>query len=122
MYKRQVYGYELVDGTARLAAMNLLLHGIGTASGDALIDVRDSLVADPGRRWSVVLSNPPFGRKSSVTTIGADGRESREDSAIERQDFAASASHKQLNFLQHTMTILDVDSRADIVLPVNRLF
>ncbi|SMO37274.1 HsdM family class I SAM-dependent methyltransferase [Propioniciclava tarda] len=117
-----VYGYELVDGTARLAAMNLLLHGIGTASGDALIDVRDSLVADPGRRWSVVLSNPPFGRKSSVTTIGADGRESREDSAIERQDFAASTSNKQLNFLQHIMTILGVDGRAAVVLPDNVLF
>jgi type I restriction enzyme M protein len=25
--------YEIVDGTARLAAMNLLLHGIGTADG-----------------------------------------------------------------------------------------
>ena len=56
-----VSGYELVDGTARLAAMNLLLHGMGTADGDSLIDVRDSLIADPGKRWSVVLSNPPFG-------------------------------------------------------------
>jgi len=55
--------------------MNLLLHGIGTADGDSLIDVRDALVADPGERWSVVLSNPPFGRKSSLTMVGADGRE-----------------------------------------------
>ena len=54
-------GFELVDGTARLAAMNLLLHGIGTADGDSLIEVRDALIADPGERWSVVLSNPPFG-------------------------------------------------------------
>lgn len=65
-----VYGYELVDATARLAAMNMLLHGVGTASGASVIDVRDSLVADPGRRWSVVLSNPPFGRKSALATIG----------------------------------------------------
>lgn len=117
-----VYGYELVDGTARLAAMNMLLHGIGTASGPSLIDVRDSLVADPGRRWSVVLSNPPFGRKSALTTIGADGRETREDAAIERQDFTSSTSNKQLNFVQHIMTILDVNGRAAVVLPDNVLF
>jgi len=28
-----VCGYDLVDGTARLVAMNLLLHGMGTANG-----------------------------------------------------------------------------------------
>jgi type I restriction enzyme M protein len=61
------HGTELVDGTARLAAMNLLLHGIGMPDGDSLIDVRDALIADPGERYSVVLSNPPFGRKSSMT-------------------------------------------------------
>ena len=102
-----VTGYELVDGTARLAAMNLLLHGIGTPDGDSLIDVRDALIADPGQRWSVVLSNPPFGRKSSLTTVGADGREVREDIEIERQDFVVTTSNKQLNFLQHIMTILE---------------
>lgn len=58
-----VHGVELVDGTARLAAMNLLLHGIGQSNGPSLIEVKDSLIADPGRRWSLVLYNPPFGRK-----------------------------------------------------------
>jgi type I restriction enzyme M protein len=56
-----VHGVELVDGTARLAAMNLLLHGIGQPSGPSLIEVKDSLIADRGWRWTVVLSNPPFG-------------------------------------------------------------
>ena len=115
-------GYELVDGTARLAAMNLLLHGMGTADGESLIEVRDSLVTDPGGRWSVVLSNPPFGRKSSVTMIGADGKATRDDREIERQDFVATTSNKQLNFVQHIMTILDTDGRAAIVLPDNVLF
>ena len=101
-------GYELVDGTARLAAMNLLLHGIGTPNGNSLIEVRDALIADPGKRWSVVLSNPPFGRKSSLTMVGADGREDRE---IERQDFVVTTSNKQLNFVQHIMTILDINGR-----------
>ena len=117
-----VRGYELVDGTARLAAMNLLLHGMGTADGDSLIEVRDSLVSDPGHRWSVVLSNPPFGRKSSLTMVGADGREVREDREIERQDFVATTSNKQLNFVQHIMTILDSNGRAAVVLPDNVLF
>lgn len=117
-----VRGYELVDGTARLAAMNLLLHGMGTAKGDTLIEVRDSLIADPGRRWSVVLSNPPFGKKSSLTMVGADGREVREDREIERQDFVATTSNKQLNFVQHIMTIMDTNGRAAVVLPDNVLF
>ena len=117
-----VCGYELVDGTARLAAMNLLLHGIGTADGQSLIEVRDALIADPGKRWSVVLSNPPFGRKSSLLTVGADGREAREDVEIERQDFVATTSNKQLNFLQHIMTVLDINGRAAVVLPDNVLF
>lgn len=117
-----VYGYELVDRTARLAAMNLMLHGIGTPRGDSLIDVRDSLSNDPGRRWSVVLSNPPFGKKSSRRIIGDDGREEREDLTIERQDFVATTSNKQLNFVQHIMTILDINGRAAVVLPDNVLF
>jgi type I restriction enzyme M protein len=117
-----VHGVELVDGTARLAAMNLLLHGAGDPRGESLIEVRDSLVADPGTRWSVVLSNPPFGRKSSVTVIGADGRESRDDIAIERSDFVVTTSNKQLNFLQHIATILDNPGRAAVVLPDNVLF
>lgn len=117
-----VRGYELVDGTARLAAMNLLLHGMGSYDGGSLIDVRDSLASDPGDRWSVVLSNPPFGRKSSVTMIGDDGREVRDDREIERQDFAATTSNKQLNFVQHIMTILDTHGRAAVVLPDNVLF
>jgi type I restriction enzyme M protein len=117
-----VTGYELVDGTARLAAMNLLLHGIGTHNGPSLIEVKDALIADPGRRWTVVLSNPPFGRKSSLTMVGADGREVREDREIERQDFVVTTSNKQLNFLQHIMTILDINGRAAVVLPDNVLF
>ena len=119
---RFVHGVELVDGTARLAAMNLILHGIGSPGGDSLIEVKDALIADPGRRWSVVLSNPPFGRKSSLTMVGADGREAREEREIERQDFVVTTSNKQLNFVQHICTILDINGRAAVVLPDNVLF
>jgi type I restriction enzyme M protein len=117
-----VHGVELVDGTARLAAMNLLLHGIGKPDGPSLIEVKDSLLADPGIRWSVVLSNPPFGRKSSITMVGADGREAREDREIERPDFVVTTANKQLNFVQHIATILDINGRAAVAVPDNVLF
>jgi type I restriction enzyme M protein len=117
-----ISGTELVDGTARLAAMNLLLHGIGRPDGDSLVSVGDALSSDPSRRWSVVLANPPFGRKSSVTMVGADGRESRDDLEIVRDDFWVTTSNKQLNFVQHIKTILDINGRAAIVLPDNVLF
>jgi type I restriction enzyme M protein len=119
---RFVRGVELVDGTARLAAMNLLLHGIGNPKGASLIDVKDALLTDPGQRYSVVLSNPPFGRKSSITMVGADGREAKEDRAIERADFVVTTANKQLNFVQHISTILEINGRAAVVLPDNVLF
>jgi len=74
-----ITGVELVDGTARLAAMNMLLHGIGQPNGPSLIEVRDSLTREPDRRASLVLANPPFGRSSSIRVIGGDGRASREE-------------------------------------------
>ena len=117
-----VSGVELVDGTARLAAMNMLLHGMGTSSGPSAIEVRDSLTADPGRRWSVVLANPPFGTKSSVKMIGEDGKVSRDNLEIVREDFWVTTSNKQLNFVQHIKTIMDINARAAVVLPDNVLF
>ena len=102
--------------------MNLLLHGIGKPGGESLINVGDALIADSGKRYSVVLANPPFGRKSSVTMIGADGRESRDDLEIVRDDFWVTTSNKQLNFVQHIKTILDINGRAAVVLPDNVLF
>ena len=122
MRERFAHGVELVDGTARLAAMNLLLHGLGDPAGESLVEVRDALTAAPSRRWSVVLSNPPFGRKASTTMVGADGREAREDRAIERADFSVTTSNKQLNFLQHILTALETNGRAAVVMPDNVLF
>jgi type I restriction enzyme M protein len=117
-----VSGVELVDGTARLAAMNMLLHGMGRANGPSPIEVRDGLTADPGRRWSVVLANPPFGTKSSVTMVGDDGKKSKDNLEIVRDDFWVTTSNKQLNFVQHIKTIMDINGRAAVVLPDNVLF
>jgi type I restriction enzyme M protein len=70
-----LHGVDIVDGVVRLCAMNLLLHGIGpTMDGGALpVKSGDSLAADPGDRYDVVLTNPPFGKKSSVLTITEEG-------------------------------------------------
>jgi len=65
-------GWELVQSTARLAAMNLMLHGIGSDKSVPIV-VADALAADPGERFEVVLANPPFGKKSSTMITGAEG-------------------------------------------------
>ncbi len=70
----------------------------------------------------LVLANPPFGRKSSVTVIGEDGSVSSGTESITRNDFWATTSNKQLNFLQHIVSMLKVTGRAAVVLPDNVLF
>jgi len=117
-----VHGWEIVDGTARLCAMNLLLHGIGTPDGKSLVTVADALRGDPGLRVDVIAANPPFGRKSSMTMVNEAGGAEREDLVIVRDDFWASTSNKQLNFLQHMKTMLKIGGRAAVVLPDNVLF
>jgi type I restriction enzyme M protein len=117
-----VHGWEIVDGTARLCAMNLLLHGIGTPVGESLVTVADALRADPGVRVDVIAANPPFGRKSSMTMVNEAGEAEREDLVIVRDDFWASTSNKQLNFLQHIKGMLKIGGRAAVVLPDNVLF
>ena len=117
-----LHGWEIVDGTARLCAMNLLLHGIGTPTGDSLVTVADALRADPGVRVDVIAANPPFGRKSSMTMVNEAGEVEREDLVVVRDDFWASTSNKQLNFLQHIVRMLKIGGRAAVVLPDNVLF
>jgi type I restriction enzyme M protein len=113
-------GWELVQSTARLCAMNMMLHGIG---GDDLpIIVSDSLAADPGERFNLVLTNPPFGKKSSTTIVGEEGKVSKERDIVERDDFWATTSNKQLNFVQHVKTLLKINGRAAVVVPDNVLF
>ena len=113
-------GCELVQSTARLCAMNMMLHGIG---GDEFpLVVADSLAADPGDRYDIVMTNPPFGKKSSTTIVAEDGKVARETEIIERHDFWATTSNKQLNFLQHVKTLLKQNGRAAVVVPDNVLF
>jgi type I restriction enzyme M protein len=118
-----LFGFELVDSVTRLCAMNLLLHGIGgdADATDLPITTKDALAGKHGE-YDMVLANPPFGKKSSITIIGADGEQSKDSLTINRDDFWASTSNKQLNFLQHIFTILKQHGRAAVVLPDNVLF
>jgi type I restriction enzyme M protein len=115
-------GWEIVDNTARLCAMNLLLHGIESPESDSPISVDDALRADPGHRFDMVLTNPPFGKKSSIQVVNEEGERQRESLTYVRDDFWASTSNKQLNFLQHVKTLLKIEGRAAMVVPDNVLF
>ena len=72
--------------------------------------------------YEMVLTNPPFGKKSSVTIVNEAGEQQKESLIINRDDFWATTSNKQLNFLQHVFTILKQHGRAAIVVPDNVLF
>ena len=115
-------GWELVQSTARLCAMNLMLHGIGSDDSNLPLVVSDSLAADPGDRFDIILTNPPFGKKSSTTIVAENGKVSKEKETVERDDFWATTSNKQLNFIQHVKTLLKQHGRAAVVVPDNVLF
>jgi type I restriction enzyme M protein len=101
-----LFGIELVDSVTRLCAMNLPLHRIaGEARDEMPIVTRDALAGTHGE-YDVVLANPPFGKKSSVTIVNEAGETSKESLIINPDDFWATTSNKQLNFLQHIFTIL----------------
>jgi type I restriction enzyme M protein len=118
---RALHGVDLVPNVARLCAMNLFLHGIGTDHEHPVIEIRDSLEssADP---VDMVLTNPPFGKKSSFTIVGEGGRAVTDRISYQRPDFWATTSNKQLNFVQHVYSMLKETGRAAIVVPDNVLF
>ena len=115
-------GNEIVPGTRRMCLMNLFLHNIGELDGEPAVDRSDALVSEPKRKVDYVLANPPFGKKSSMTITNAVGEEDKEALTYERQDFWETTSNKQLNFLQHIVSMLKVNGRAAVVLPDNVLF
>ena len=113
-------GWDIVAGVIRLCAMNMYLHGIGSDESQVLNS--DVLISDSGDRFDIVMTNPPFGKKSSVTIFSDEGKAEKESLSYERDDFWTTSSNKQLNFLQHVKTILKVNGRCAIVVPDNVLF
>lgn len=120
--KKTFYGNEIVTNTRRMCLMNMFLHNIGEIDGENFISSTDALVADEGKRFDYVLANPPFGKKSSMTFTNAEGEQEKEDLIYNRQDFWATTSNKQLNFMQHIRTLLKENGEAAVVLPDNVLF
>ena len=102
--------------------MNLYLHNIGDIYGKVPVTRGDALLNDPGYRVDYVLTNPPFGKKSSISVTNEDGEEEEEELVYNRQDFWTTSSNKQLNFIQHINTILAATGRAAVVVPDNVLF
>ena len=116
------HGNEIVANTRRLCLMNMFLHSIGEIDGDVPISSNDALVADAGKRYDYVLANPPFGKKSSMSFTNEEGEQETDDLTYNRQDFWATTSNKQLNFVQHIRTMLKTTGRAAVVVPDNVLF
>jgi len=117
-----LFGIELVDNVTRLCAMNLILHGIGNEADMELPIISKDALASKHGEYDMVLANPPFGKKSSVTIVNEAGDQQKESLIINRDDFWATTSNKQLNFLQHIFTILKQHGHAAVVLPDNVLF
>lgn len=140
-------GVDIVQSVTRLCAMNLLLHNVGPTpqeldriraqlvgqgrspdEADAEIDRRlpvrsDDALRELGtERYQVVLTNPPFGKKSSIMVVADDGDLERDRIEYAREDFWASTSNKQLNFVQHVKSLLQMHGRAAVVVPDNVLF
>lgn len=116
------FGWEIVPSTFKMSLMNLYLHNIGDIYGQVPITLGDSLLTDPGIRVDYIATNPPFGKKSSLTFTNDEGEQEEEDLVYNRTDFWATSSNKQLNFVQHINTLLKSTGKAAVVLPDNVLF
>jgi len=114
-------GTELVSAVARLCLMNLFLHGIGSEVSP-ICDGIDALAQAPSTFYDIVLTNPPFGKRSSITVVGEEREKMVEALTYYRGDFWATTNNKQLNFLQHVKSSMKVYGRAAIVVSDNVLF
>jgi type I restriction enzyme M protein len=113
-------GYDIVPEVVRLCAMNLYLHGIGGDTSPVV--AADALLTKPTESWDVVLANPPFGKRQSFRIVNDEGGIDTERQDYVRDDFTVTTGNKQLNFLQHIMSILGPTGTAAVVLPDNVLF
>ena len=116
------HGNEIVANTRRLCLMNMFLHNIGEIDGGVPISPNDALVAPSAMTFDYVLANPPFGKKSSMSFTNEEGEQETDDLTYNRQDFWATTSNKQLNFVQHIRTMLKTTGKAAVVVPDNVLF
>ena len=101
------HGRELKDLTFLLGHMNMILHQVE----DAKLTLTDTLDEDVRNKpekdkFSVILSNPPFGGKLAASP----------------GHFLVSAKNTEILFLQHIMSSLAVGGKAAVVVPQGVLF
>ena len=86
------------------------------ASGDAAYNLpvvtKDALAGKHGE-YEIVLANPPFGKKSSVTIVNEAGESSKESLIINRDDFWASTSKCEPH--RHCSSIMICGARSALI-------
>ncbi len=118
-------GVELVASVTRLCAMNLLLHAIGPVNEDETelpVKTANSLSEKSVQTFDIVLTNPPFGKKSSITITSDEDEDDKNGLTVVRDGDWISTNNKQLNFVQHVTSLLSKTGRAAVVIPDNVLF
>src|SRR5690554_3411678 len=116
------HGNEIVANTRRLCLMNMFLHNIGEIDGESLVSPNDALIAPSPVSVDYILANPPFGKRSSMSFTNEEGEQETDELTYNRQDFWATTSNKQLNFVQHIRSMLKTTGKAAVVVPDNVLF
>ena len=102
--------------------MNMFLHNIGEIDGEG---------ADVAERCARCAERPDLRLRPCQSALrqeklmsftNEEGEQETDDLTYNRQDFWATTSNKQLNFVQHIRTMLKTTGRAAVVVPDNVLF
>ena len=102
--------------------MNLLLHGIGRPKARARSPWTTALGRTPGKHYSMVLTNPPFGKKSSVTIVDADGETAARDADHRARRLLGDHLEQAAQLRAAREDAAEDHGRAAVVVPDNVLF
>ena len=104
-------GYDVSRQMIRIATMNMILHGLeygGVRRGNSLSDYGGLTEEDITKKYSVILSNPPFSGVVAKDSI--------------RKDIPTTSKKTELLFLAMMMDMLAPGGRAAVVVPEGLLF
>ena len=105
--EKTFYGQELKALPYLIGTMNCILHGLLLPEIIRRNTFEENVVATPGRRFDIILTNPPFG--------GSVAKHIRDNLPIQ-------TSSTELAALQYCMRKLKKEGRCGIVLPEGVLF
>ncbi|MEV4078763.1 class I SAM-dependent DNA methyltransferase [Nonomuraea fuscirosea] len=103
----RIFGTELVTEASCLAKTNMILNGVDSGIADRLIEDRDAPLQASLLTPSIVLANPPFGRRLRTNSIPR---------------FRVSTRNGELNFLQYIASTLGIPGKAAVVVSDTLLF